>query len=100
MTARQFFDADVKPGATAADAGADPYSIEFDGSYESHDDTVTYTFLAELDKEFQLDSEVIKKVVLEKVQLSTLDAKQSPHAPEDRDITTKIGFWAHSNSAG
>ena len=93
VTARQFFDADVKPGATAADAGADPYSIEFDGSYESHDDTVTYTFLAELDKEFQLDSEVIKKVVLEKVQLSTLDAKQSPHAPEDRDITTKIGFW-------
>jgi hypothetical protein len=93
VTARQFFDADVKPGTTAADAGADPYSIEFDGSYESHDDTVTYTFLAELDKEFQMDSDVITKVVLEKVQLSTLDAKPSPHAPEDRDITTKIGFW-------
>jgi len=96
VTARQFFDADVKPGATAADAQADPYSIEFDGSYESHDGTVTYTFLAELDKEFQLDSEVITKIVLEKVQLSTLDAKQSTHAPKDpnaRDITTKIGFW-------
>ena len=96
VTARQFFDADVKPGAAKAEAGADPYSIEFDGSYESHDGSATYTFLAELNKEFQLDSDVITKVVLEKVQLTTLDAKQSTDAPEDRnarDIITKIGIW-------
>jgi len=101
LTATTWFDEPGKLAVGNLDNSLGSQTIEFNGSYESHNGVNTYTFVTQPDQtyKFLLQSETMNYMEIVKAQFYTVTDQTVP-GPADGDtenILSRFVFWGYMN---